>query len=201
MDPAPQDPRSTPLGWLGSTVAATVGIFTSAALYGRFQGPDNIYYLPQPETDVFISYCEADQRFRDLLFTHLRPLRRRGTLVFTDCMIAPGAPWREISEIALRSAVVVILLISAQYFDTDEIMSSQLPYLLDSAHGDATRRTTIIPVIVNYCMPEEYEDLMKLRPVNDPERPAADLPKAKQQKLFRDVARYVRLELERREKL
>src|SRR5689334_17933594 len=96
--------------------------------------------------NVFISYSHADRKWLDSLLRHLRPLTRDGYIqVFSDVSIRPGADWQREIQIALDSASVAVLLISANFLASDFIIDQELPRLLA---GAASRGTIIMPVIV-----------------------------------------------------
>ncbi len=71
---------------------------------------------------IFISYSHKDEEWKDRLVTHLGVLERRGTLrVWEDRKIAAGGAWFEEIEDALGKADAAILMISADFLNSEFI--------------------------------------------------------------------------------
>ena len=83
---------------------------------------------------VFISYAHADEAHRKTLAKHLSALEDEGLIaVWHDRKITGGREWAGAIDDALRSADIVLLLISADFLDSD--------YCNDGVdRGDATAR-------------------------------------------------------------
>src|SRR6266498_3731759 len=96
--------------------------------------------------EVFFSYSHKDETLCDELNTHLAALKRQGAIKnWTDRRITAGDEWRDKIERHLDSADLILLLISANFLNSDfcyEIEMSRA--LLRHESGDAR----IIPVIV-----------------------------------------------------
>ncbi len=96
--------------------------------------------------EVFFSYSHKDETLCDELNTHLAALKRQGAIKnWTDRRITAGDEWRDEIERHLDSADLILLLISANFLNSDfcyEIEMSRA--LLRHESGDAR----IIPVIV-----------------------------------------------------
>jgi hypothetical protein len=135
---------------------------------------------PQPERkSVFISYSHKDRVWLERLQVHLKDLERRGLIErWDDTRIQPGSNWREEIRIALGSAKVAVLLISADFIASDFIAESELPQLLAAAENEGV---TILPLILNHSLFGEKEELSCFQPVNSPERPLEGLAKVEQE--------------------
>jgi hypothetical protein len=69
---------------------------------------------------VFFSYAHADEAHRKTLAKHLSPLEDEGHIaVWHDRKITGGRAWAGAIDAALRSADIVLLLISADFLDSD----------------------------------------------------------------------------------
>ncbi len=70
--------------------------------------------------EIFCCYAHEDKNLLDVLRRHLAPLRRQGFIkVWHDREILPGTEWaREIDE-SLDKADIILLLISADFIDSD----------------------------------------------------------------------------------
>lgn len=124
---------------------------------------------------VFLSYSHSDSRWRDRLEVHLKPLIRQGFIdLWDDRRIHAGEEWRQEIDIALHSAKVAILLISADFLASEFIVNNELPSLL-AAERD--RGLKILPLIVG---PSRYREspLGVFQAVNALEKPLSRLQKA-----------------------
>ena len=69
---------------------------------------------------VFISYAHADEAHRKTLAKHLSALEDEGLItVWHDRKITGGREWAGAIDDALHSADIVLLLISADFLDSD----------------------------------------------------------------------------------
>jgi len=98
---------------------------------------------------AFVSYAHEDEGFREELSKHLRTLTRRGVLeVWHDRRIEPGQDWaREIDE-ALEEADLVLLLISADFIDSDYCCDIEMDRALERHEAGECR---VVPIIVRDC--------------------------------------------------
>ncbi len=131
-----------------------------------------------PRTTVFISYDHRDGAWLDRVRVHLKPLEHDyGVEVWDDTRIRGGATWRAELAVALRSARVALLLVSADFLASDFIVSDELPALLDAARREGL---AILPLIVS---PSRFtaSALARFQAVNDPARPLVGLPPAEQE--------------------
>src|SRR5262245_10381468 len=98
---------------------------------------------------IFISYSREDEREKDELLTHLGVLQREGSIsLWSDGQIGAGADWKqEISE-AIAQARVAILLISANFLNSDFILDKEVPILLKRRKSEGL---IVFPVIAKAC--------------------------------------------------
>jgi len=137
---------------------------------------------------VFVSYSHADRRWIDQLRLHLMPLERIGAIeLWDDSQIKPGSRWRQEIEKAMRSAKVVVLLISATYLASDFVAENEMSPLLAAAEE---KGTIILPLILSPSMFNETS-LAQFQTVNAPARPLAMLTKAQQEEVFVNVAKAI----------
>jgi hypothetical protein len=98
---------------------------------------------------VFISYAHADEAHRKTLAKHLSALEDEGLIaIWHDRKITGGREWAGAIDDALRSADIVLLLISADFLASD--------YCNDVELTEAMRRhdaaqTRVVPVILRSC--------------------------------------------------
>jgi tetratricopeptide (TPR) repeat protein len=139
--------------------------------------------MPQSaRTTVFISYSHNDKKWLDRLRVHLKPLERDGVFnPWDDTRISAGAKWLEEIEIALASAKVAILLVSADFLASDFITQTELPRLLQAAEREGAR---VISAIIGRCRFQETPSLSQFQAVNDPSRPLTAMTEDEQEDVF-----------------
>jgi len=118
---------------------------------------------------VFISYSQKDKEWLTRLKSQLNHLERKYEFsIWDDSKIDVGSNWRAEIKIALESARVAILLISAHFLSSDFIIEEELPPLLKAAKEDGA---TILMLILSPCMVNDVESLSKFQYVNAPTAP------------------------------
>jgi excisionase family DNA binding protein len=95
---------------------------------------------------IFICYAREDETLLNKLKMHLRPLQRQGLIeVWHDCDISAGAEWeQEISE-QLNSAHIILLLISADFMDSNYCYGVEMQRAMERHERKEAR---VIPVIL-----------------------------------------------------
>lgn len=82
---------------------------------------------------IFISYSHADSDYQLRLRMHLSIFERSGSVKYwSDTQLRTGDQWRNEIENNLEKTAVAILLVSADFLDSDFIRSNELPPLLDA---------------------------------------------------------------------
>ncbi len=144
---------------------------------------------PLDHTKVFISYSHKDSRYLlEELQAQLGYLERLGRLEFwDDTKITPGLIWQQEIKRAIQSARVAILLISANFLNSEFIVNNELPPLLKAAKYEGV---TILPVIVGACN-FEYTDLKQFQVVNDPSKPLNKMRKPEREQAWANIAKVV----------
>jgi hypothetical protein len=153
--------------------------------------PVNIKFAPQ-RIKAYISFSERDETYLDELHSHLDFFVRKGTLDYWDrSKLLPGSDWRQEINKALNATKVAILLISADFLALDPsepIASHELPALLPAAQN---QEIVILNVIVRPCS-FEYSDLEPFQAVNPPGQPLSQLKADEREKIWVQLAKYVR---------
>jgi tetratricopeptide (TPR) repeat protein len=138
----------------------------------------------QKRTKVFISYSSKDANWLERLRTHLQPLERDHKIeIWDDTKILPGSNWRAEIEKSLQSAKVAVLLISADFINSDFITKNELPPLLEAAEREDA---VILPIIVSPI--RKTAAILQYQTVNDPSRPLISLRRQQQEEVFVEVA-------------
>lgn len=98
---------------------------------------------------VFISYSHKDEDWKNRLQTQLEVLQMEGLLsIWEDRQIEAGNLWLPEIELALNTADVAILLISADFLVSKFIRGQEVPRLLERREKEGIR---IIPLILKPC--------------------------------------------------
>ncbi|HEY4035924.1 MAG TPA: toll/interleukin-1 receptor domain-containing protein [Ktedonobacteraceae bacterium] len=148
---------------------------------------------PSP-TAVFISYSHRDRRFLKELRTHLAPyIRMEAVHVWDDTMIHPGTKWYEEITNALQSAKVAIVLVSPDFLASDFIARKEIPPLLKSAEQNGLK---MLSVILRPCAFLDTE-LAQFQSVNDPANPLSSMKPGERDKIWTNVATFVKTLLQR----
>jgi len=99
--------------------------------------------------EVFISYSHKDERHRVALVAHLSALKRQGLLVaWHDRRIDPGARWERAINHALERCGIVLLLISADFLNSDYCMGVELKRAMER---EAAGNARVIPIVARPC--------------------------------------------------
>lgn len=113
---------------------------------------------------VFLSYSHKDERLKERLATHLGVLRDR-LAVWDDRQLRAGEDWYAGIAKAIESANVAVLLISADFLNSDFILKEEVPRLLRRREEEGM---TIVPVLLKACAWDEIQWLaaMQIRPTD-----------------------------------
>ena len=118
---------------------------------------------------LFISYSKDDIRYKDNLLKHLTGLRDQ-IVTWNDRDLLPGEEWDGRIKDELRSADVVLYLVSANSMATQYIQNVELPLIQQRCRN---KECVLIPVIVDFCL-WEYLDFAKYNALPDKGRPVTD---------------------------
>ena len=84
------------------------------------------------EVDVFVCYSREDTEWKDHVVSFLEVMRRAGEFAYGawhDRDIAPGSDWEQEIAAAMNEAKVALLLISADFLQSDYILGTEVPRL------------------------------------------------------------------------
>src|SRR6202045_1561130 len=99
-----------------------------------------------PPVEVFYSYAHEDEALRAELEKHLSLLRRQGVISgWHDRHIAPGADWAQAIDEHLESAVVILLLVSADFLASDYCYGIEMKRALQRHQ---TNEAAVIPILL-----------------------------------------------------
>jgi hypothetical protein len=96
--------------------------------------------------EVFCSYANADETWRQKLETHLSLLRRQGLVsLWHNRLITPGTDWAKTIDTHLETASVILLLVSADFFASDYCYGIEMKRALERHEA---REARVIPLLV-----------------------------------------------------
>ncbi len=104
---------------------------------------------------IFFCYAHEDEALLNQLKSHLKPLQRQGLIDFWhDRDISAGTEWeREIKE-HLDTAQIVLLLVSADFMNSEYCYSSEMKRALER---DERKEARVIPIILR---PVDWKDVL-----------------------------------------
>jgi hypothetical protein len=136
---------------------------------------------------VFISYSHADEKWLTMLLKQLKPLENKGPDFWSDRDINPGQEWPVEIDHFLNRAKVAVLLVSANFLNSDFIREQELPRLLEAAH---LGQVTILPVLISDCLWDETDIGKYQSPIN-PKQPLNSLVVHKREEALVKIARAI----------
>ncbi|MEM9547845.1 MAG: toll/interleukin-1 receptor domain-containing protein [Bacteroidota bacterium] len=146
---------------------------------------------------VFISYSHVDEKWKDILKVHLKPIEILSDVeVWSDEKIKPGEDWFERVQSEIAESIVGILLISPHFLASDFINKVEIPSLLKNVENEGG---LIFPVIIRHSLFTRIKKLSKFQATNRPSRPIAGLTESEQDEIFVKIAEDIWDVLEERE--
>src|SRR5579859_2174187 len=101
---------------------------------------------PTAPIEVFCSYADADEKLREELEKHLKPLiRERKILVWYDGKIMPGEEVSSEIDEHLNTAQIILLLVSPDFIASDYCYDLQMTRAIDR---HSTGEARVIPIIL-----------------------------------------------------
>jgi CHASE2 domain-containing sensor protein len=138
--------------------------------------------MSQTAVEIFISYAHEDEALRDELAKHLRLLERQGVIkAWHDRNITAGEEWKSAIDSHLESAKIILLLISADFLNSDYCYDVELKRGLERHDRNEAR---VIPVILR-SVDWRGSDLEKLTALPKDGRAITSWPN--QDEAFKDV--------------
>ncbi len=98
---------------------------------------------------VFIVYAHEDKDVRDKLLRHLRVQAVKGEIeLWSDHEIKPGDVWDDAIRQRLNESELILLLISADFFNSDYIQNVELQEVMQR---NAAGNCRLLPIIARDC--------------------------------------------------
>ena len=113
-----------------------------------FQG--DINNMNTNKVNVFLSYCHADEDYKNKLNIHLSPLKRMSKInEWDDRELKAGTQFDEIIKRHLEKDDVIILLISADFINSDYCYNTEMQKAMERCKKGQCK---ILPIIVRPCL-------------------------------------------------
>lgn len=137
---------------------------------------------------VFISYSHKDTEWLDKFRRHFRPFESKIEF-WDDSKIQPGQKWRDEIKVAINNTKIAVLLISADFFNSDFITQQELPPLLKAAQEDGA---TILSVILKPCTYDEYPEISQYQAMNSPSNTVLQMNEATQELTWVELVKTIK---------
>ncbi len=118
------------------------------------------------QSEVFISYSDRDEVEKDYLLSHLGVMQVAGLIdLWNEDRIEAGSDWHDEIHQAIARAKVAVLLITANFLNSEFILETEITELL---HRRQEEGLVIFPVIARACAWRSVDWLqqMQVRPKN-----------------------------------
>lgn len=145
--------------------------------------------LSHRRDSVFISYCQKDAKWLDLLTKHLTPfLQNTKMSIWDDRRIKAGDDWRAEIQAALQRAAVAVLLLTPDYLASDLNTNGELQHFLKVARNGGLK---LLWIAVKSSAVEETP-IASYQALNDPAKPLAARHHAYQDMELKRMCRAIR---------
>ncbi len=114
-----------------------------------------------------LCYCYAyeDRKYAQYLNIHLTALKRSGVIQAYDCAFAPHCSWNQNIAAHIKTAHLVLLLISAHFLQSDELYQHEITFALERHRRE---EAWVIPIFLSDVVLEgTYLSELRMLPNND----------------------------------
>jgi tetratricopeptide (TPR) repeat protein len=100
----------------------------------------------QAPAEVFYSYAHKDEMLRNELEQHLKLLQRQGLIIsWHDRQILPGTDWAQAIDTHLKTASLILLLISSDFLASDYCYGIEMQRALER---NLAKEAQVIPILL-----------------------------------------------------
>jgi hypothetical protein len=138
---------------------------------------------------VFVSYSHEDKALKEMFDINLKVLTQQGLITtWTDKNLRGGDVWNDIIEGELRSADIVLFMVSNAFLASDFIRAHEVRISMEL---EAEKKALIVPVILKHCGWREEKWAGK-QPLPSLVRAVTDWEEKDREKGFGDVEKGLR---------
>jgi len=102
--------------------------------------------MAQKLIEVFFSYSREDKPLRDKLDIHLSSLKRQGVIsAWHDRQIVAGSEWEEEIDHHMRTADIILLLISPNFVNSEYCYAIELP---EAMKRHEAGEASVVPILL-----------------------------------------------------
>lgn len=136
-------PATMPAATTGT--AGTTGTTGTVGLTGTAT-PTTVSAGAREPIEIFFSYAPEDEELKTKLEKHLSLLRRKDIIKsFSGRKVDAGASWKGVVDERLRSAKIILLLISDDYLASDYCLDTEMNAVRERMEAGAAR---VIPILL-----------------------------------------------------
>jgi hypothetical protein len=122
---------------------------------------------------VFVSYSHVDEKLKDAVLRHLKPLERMNLITeWHDRKLLAGDAWGDVISRNLEEADIVLLLVSIDFINSKYCYDVELDRALER-HAEGTCR--VVPIILRGCL-WQHTPFSKLQALPRDGKPAVSWP-------------------------
>jgi hypothetical protein len=122
---------------------------------------------------VFVSYSHADEKLKDAVLRHLKPLERMKLITeWHDRKLLAGDAWGEEINSNLEEADIILLLVSIDFINSKYCYDVELDRALER-HAEGACR--VVPIILRGCL-WQHTPFAKLQALPRDGKPTASWP-------------------------
>src|SRR5215469_7773857 len=141
--------------------------------------------------EIFCCYAREDEELRHELEKHLMSLQRQGLVTqWHDRKIPVGTEWNHTIDMHLKTAAIILLLISPDFLASDSCYDKEMQRALER---NAQNEARVIPIILRPC---DWQDAPFAHLQALPDSGKAVTEWVNQDAAFRDIARGIRTAIE-----
>jgi hypothetical protein len=111
---------------------------------------------------IFVSYCHADEKWRDRFEIISKPLSRSEEIEFWSDRKLKAGQWEGQIEHAMQTALAAVLLVSDNFLASDYIVTKELPYLI-RAHTE--RGLMIFWAYLEPCDLKRHPEILRFQAI------------------------------------
>ncbi|MGB8195319.1 MAG: toll/interleukin-1 receptor domain-containing protein, partial [Chitinophagaceae bacterium] len=140
---------------------------------------------------VFISYSHQDIEWVNSLKRHFTSLEEKVDF-WDDSRIIPGEKWKNEIENAIDRSRVAILMLTADFFNSDFIKTGELPKILEDAEYEGT---IVLIVVIKPCLVDNYPKIAQYQFVHRREKTIIEMSEPEREmawiKLVKEIKKYI----------
>jgi hypothetical protein len=120
---------------------------------------DKMNHMAQQKKKIFISYCQKDKDWLNIIMEHLDSLQYEDIDIWFDDKIKTGEQWNPVIADAIQTSHMTICLISKHYLNSAFIRTKEVPGILNKQKEGMI----VFPILIKNCAWKVVSWLKKLQ--------------------------------------